>query len=79
MDAQLIWIVAVFGALALGGVFWKMKPGFGPYNLRAIGIILVAVFATLLSMRGEQPPTAAMGILGAIAGYLFGIKDGQKE
>jgi hypothetical protein len=52
-----------------------MKSGFGPFNLRAVGIVLVATFAALLAVGNQNSLTAAMGILGAIAGYLFGIKD----
>jgi len=52
-----------------------MKPGFGPFNLRAMGIVLVATFAAVLALQRTNALTAAMGILGAIAGYLFGIKD----
>ena len=75
MEDKLIWIISAFGLVALIGVFIKMKPGFGPFNLRVVGIILVGTFATLLALTGNQSMTAAMGILGAIAGYLFGIKD----
>ncbi|TLY29836.1 MAG: hypothetical protein E6K63_03775 [Nitrospirae bacterium] len=75
MAQQLMWIIAGFGAIALVGTFYKMKPGFGPFNLRGIGIILVGTFAALLALQGGESMTAAMGILGAIAGYLFGIKD----
>lgn len=75
MEDKLIWIISAFGLVALIGVFIKMKPGFGPFNLRVVGIILVGTFATLLALAGNQSMTAAMGILGAIAGYLFGIKD----
>lgn len=79
MEAQLMWIFAGLGALTLVGTFYRMKGGFGPYNLRAIGIILIATFAVLLALRDSQSLTAAMGILGAIAGYLFGIKDKQAD
>jgi hypothetical protein len=75
MDTYLVWIVAVLGAIALLGVFAKMSKGFGPFNLRAVGIVLVATFAALLALRDSGSPTAAMGVLGAIVGYLFGIKD----
>ena len=70
-----MWIFAVIGIVALIGVFWRMSKGFGPYNLRAVGIVLVAIFVSLLALRDGNSLTAAMGILGAIAGYLFGIKD----
>jgi hypothetical protein len=78
MDVYLMRIIAVFGALTMGGVFWKMECGFGPFNLRAVGIVLVATFAALLAMRDGSAMTAAMGILGGIAGYLFGIRDQVK-
>lgn len=75
MDNPLMWIIAVFGALTMAGIFWRMIGGFGPFNLRAIGIVLVGTFAALLATKDAGSLTAAMGILGAIAGYLFGIKD----
>ena len=71
-------IVSAFGLLALVGAFVMMsrsdKKGFGPNNLRVVGIILVATFATVLALHDAESITAAMGILGAIAGYLFGAK-----
>lgn len=80
MDQQLMWIIAGLGIIALVGVFWRMTPGFGPFNLRAVGIVLIATFATLLALKDGGSLTGAMGILGAIAGYLFGIKDvGQQR
>jgi hypothetical protein len=60
-------------------VFCRMKGGFGPYNLRAFGITLVATFATLLALRSESTLLAAMGILGAIAGYLFSVKSDKGD
>ena len=75
MSEKLMWIIAGFGTVALLGSFWRMKSGFGPFNLRVVGIILVGTFATLLALQGGETITAAMGILGAIVGYLFGIKD----
>ena len=78
MDNYLIWIIAGIGSLTMSGVFWKMDKGFGPFNLRAVGIVLVATFAALLAMRDGSSMTAAMGILGGIAGYLFGIRDPVK-
>jgi hypothetical protein len=75
-DTQLvILIVSLLTAICLIGIFWKMQPGFGPFNLRVVGIVLVASFSTLLGLLDSGKVTAAMGILGAIAGYLFGIKD----
>ncbi len=72
---QLQWIISGLGAIALIGVFIKMQGGFGPFNLRAVGIIFIATLASLLALNDAGSLNAAMGILGAIAGYLFGIKD----
>lgn len=79
MDDQLIWIIAALGLITLVGVFVRMTKGFGPFNLRVVGIVLIATFATLLALRDSNSLTAAMGILGAIAGYLFGIKDSPEK
>ena len=79
MDQQLQWFIAGIGAVALLGVLVRMTKGFGPFNLRAVGIVLIATFASLLALREGGSLTAAMGILGAIAGYLFGIKDEPRQ
>ncbi|MCG8458985.1 MAG: hypothetical protein MI919_22135 [Holophagales bacterium] len=78
MNELLLGITAAFGFTALLGVLYRMKSGFGPQNIRAIGIVLVATFAALLAQSDTGGLTAAMGILGAIAGYIFGIQDGPK-
>ncbi len=75
METQLLWIIAAFGFTTLVGIFLKMKSGFGPFNLRVVGLVIVATFSTLLALTKTESLNAAMGILGAIAGYLFGIKD----
>ena len=51
MGCRLVWIIAAIGVLTLVGVLWKMKEGFGPNNLRAVGIVLIATFASLLALR----------------------------
>ena len=79
MNDYIVWIIAVFGLVTLFGVFYRMQGGFGPFNLRAVGIVMVATFAALLAMKDRSSLTAAMGILGAIAGYLFGIRDSKTE
>lgn len=76
MEEQVIWIVAVLGGVALAGAFWRMKGGFGPFNLRVVGIILVATFVSLLALVKDGSLNASIGILGAIAGYLFGLRGG---
>jgi len=75
MNDNIIWIIAALGFATLSGVFYRMKDGFGPFNLRVTGIVLIATFSSLLALHDANSHTAAMGILGAIAGYLFGMKD----
>jgi len=75
---QLQWVIASLGALTLVGIFLRMQGGFGPFNLRIVGITLITTIAALLALRDPAALTAAMGILGAVAGYLFGIKDPSK-
>jgi hypothetical protein len=57
----------------------NMKPGFGPNNLRVLGILLVACFSTVLALANDASANTAIGILGAIAGYLFGVTSGKEE
>ena len=78
-NCYIIWIISAFAFVALLGVFLKMKPGFGPNNLRVVGIVVVATFATLLALKDSTSITAAMGILGAISGYLFGMKNEKED
>ena len=81
MDIQLVTIIGVLvvAVVALIGSFGQMKPGFGPFNLRVIGIILIATFATILALTVDGKISASIGILGAIAGYLFGFNGSNKE
>jgi hypothetical protein len=74
---QLQWIIAALGALTLIGIFVRMKEGFGPFTLRAVGIVFVGTLSALLALKDAGSLSAAMGILGAIAGYLFGIKESK--
>ena len=73
MDLRIM--ITSFGALALAGAFWRMNRGFGPSNIKVIGIVVIATFASLLAAEDSNAMTAVMGLLGAIAGYLFGLKD----
>jgi len=63
-----------------GHIRWRLLAhagGFGPFNLRAVGIVFVGTVTALLALHDSGGLTAGMGILGAIAGYLFGIKDAK--
>lgn len=77
-NCYLMWIIAVIGAGALFGVFVKMYDGFGPNNLRAVGITLVLTFTALIATKYQDGIlAAAIGIFGGIAGYLFGDKEAK--
>ena len=52
MDQQTLWIVAALSVGTLLGVFWRMRGGFGPMNLRAVGIVLVAALYPLSRESG---------------------------
>lgn len=65
-------LAAIVGVVALGGVLVKMDRGIRQQNLRAIGIVLVAVLITLLAIAYGDGFEAVLGLLGAIVGYLFG-------
>ncbi|MFL6726005.1 MAG: hypothetical protein ACJ8FS_05775 [Sphingomicrobium sp.] len=80
VDPQLsLWIVSALCLVALLATFWRMKGGFGPQNLRAVGIVFVASLVAILSLVRSTDLTTAMGILGAIAGYLFGSQRSPDE
>jgi hypothetical protein len=68
-----IYSIALIGSGTLIGVFTTKKSGFGTYTIRAMGIVLVATFVSILAVKSDACLNAAFGILGAIAGYLFSI------
>jgi len=53
--------------------------GFGPQNLRVVILIVVATFVSILGIVQPLNTNAAFGILGAIAGYLFGVPINPKK
>ncbi len=74
-----LFAVIVFGLLAGIAAVIKMQGGFGKNNTRVFGIILVATLTTILALSTGDNVSAAMGILGAIAGYLFGVTTSSSE
>lgn len=72
-----IIVIVGFGTFALNKIFKQMKEGFGIFNVRITGIVVVATFACILAVLSPSTESAAIGILGAIVGYLFGY--GSKE
>lgn len=79
MDAnKLIFLFAilVIGGGCLIGIFKQMKSGFGEFNTKVYGITIIAILVTTLALSDIDASklAPAYGILGAIAGYLFGLK-----
>lgn len=68
--------IAVLTAGSLFGAFKKMKDGFGPFNLKVYGLTLVVGFSAIIVLTDipSDKLSACIGILGAVAGYLFGLK-----
>ncbi|WP_396179356.1 hypothetical protein [Flavobacterium sp.] len=57
-----------------------MKSGIGAFNLKIYGITFIASLGTILALSNiaQNNMTAIFGILGAIIGYLFGLKNPEK-
>lgn len=75
----ILGVIALIGIGSLVGIFYKMKDGFGPFNLKVYGLTLVIIISALLTLSENinQNLTVCYSILGAIAGYLFGLKKEQ--
>ena len=73
--------IAVFTVVALVGSFLKMKEGFGPFNLKVYGITLVIGIGAMIVLTDLPADKSApiFGLLGAIAGYLFGLKKEKNQ
>ena len=71
-----LFILSGLFVVALIGSLWKMKDGFGPFNLKVFGLTLVLGVTGILVLTDIESSklTAAFGIVGTIAGYLFGLK-----
>lgn len=72
-----ILAVVGFGVFVMIKVFKHMKEGFGPFNVRITGIVMVATLVSIHAVMNPSGESAAIGILGTIAGYLFGY--GSKD
>lgn len=71
-----LFILSGLFMIALVGSLWKMKDGFGPFNLKVFGLTLVLGVTGILVLTDIESNklTAAFGIVGTVAGYLFGLK-----
>ncbi|MBK9336721.1 MAG: hypothetical protein IPM98_09040 [Lewinellaceae bacterium] len=81
LNPILILAIAAITIGCLIGIFRKQKEGFGPFTLKIYGLTLVIGVGAIMTLAEVEQDrfTAFMGILIAIAGYLFGIenKNGQ--
>jgi hypothetical protein len=79
MDKQSIILFGIFlfGFASLFVIYNKMKEGFGNTNLKIYGITIIVFAALILAISdvAAEKTAACFGILGAIGGYLFGIRD----
>ena len=76
-NLEIIAAVLAFGVIILVAIFitmWNKEQGFGPNNLRAVGIVTIITLATVIFIMDASKSDAVIGLLGVIAGYLFGIK-----
>lgn len=78
MENNTIIIISIsfLTVIALIGALRNMKNGFGPFNLKVFGITLIIGVSALVALSDidGQKTAPVFGILGAIAGYLFGLK-----
>lgn len=65
-------VVALLGLYVLSKTFSHMKDGFGTNNIKIICILMVVIFSILLAIASPNAENSAIGILGAVVGYLFG-------
>jgi len=83
IDTKMIYLIStvIIGVIALIGVFKKMNGGFGPFNLKVYGLTLVVIISAILVLSDIEVNklTASYSILGAIAGYLFGISNSKDK
>ena len=68
-----IGVIAIGAFIVLNN---KMKIGFGNFNLKVYGITLISLLVVILAISPIEAEklSPAYGILGAIVGYLFGLK-----
>lgn len=80
MDDKILFSILIIIFLAFILLFFKMKNGIGAFNLKIFGITFIASLGTILALSNipQSNMTAIFGILGAIIGYLFGLKNPDK-
>ena len=76
MENSILISISGIIILAFLFLFLKTKKGMGTFNIKVYGITLVASLASILVLSdiSSTSLTAIFSILGAIIGYLFGLK-----
>jgi hypothetical protein len=78
-----IWAAIVIAALIFCvGIFVvckRMKPGWGPYTLQALGLVLLVPTVIVLGAIGVIDKEIIATLLGGIAGYIFGRGNEKSE
>ncbi len=79
MDSSALSVVALIVIAAAGGFalsfFFVMvlkRIRISTITIRAVGIVVVVIAVCALAISAQLDSTAAVGVLGAVAGYLFG-------
>lgn len=73
-----IIVIAILGGIGIIGALTKMKGSPNSYTLKTLGLILITTFVALLAALNPDSLEIVTGILGAIAGYLFGIQNRRR-
>ncbi len=84
MEMDCSQMLSLGGVLLVSGVAAviackRMTKGFGPFNIKVLCIIIVAPLAAIIALTEPTAVSAATSILGAIAGYAFGVRDEQSQ
>ncbi|SHM79454.1 hypothetical protein [Flavobacterium xanthum] len=76
MEDKILFSILLIIVIAFILLFFKMNNGIGTFNLKIFGITFIASLGTILALSNipQSNMTAIFGILGAIIGYLFGLK-----
>lgn len=69
----LLIAIAIFGIVALVGIFSTKTAGFGRFTVSLLLFILVLLFASLFFAAGKIESTIFLNIVFAILGYAGGL------
>jgi hypothetical protein len=67
-----IFLAALIFCVGIFVVCKRMKPGWGPYTLQALGLVLLVPTVIVLGAIGVIDKEIIATLLGGIAGYIFG-------